>query len=156
MRLGPHPQALARRFAPRAAAGAADTRRRQSHPAARPSVGDCAGSISDSTAPSYDCLDSAGSVSSLSPFSISAAVRARSARPAATRASAARSPRMTRLASGIAVGAMLNSRSPRPTSSVSTTGSAAISPHTATGILAWRPARTTSRIARMIAGCSGS
>ena len=68
------------------------------------------------------------------PFRLRPAVPARSARAAAARASAARRPRMTRLASGIAVGAMLNSRSPSPTSSVSSTGSAAISPQTATGM----------------------
>ena len=51
---------------------------------------------------------------------------------------------------------MLNSVIPIPTSSVSSTGSAAISPHTETRMLRRRPARATTRRTRRIAGWSGS
>src|SRR3954453_10612183 len=91
-----------------------------------------------------------------SSFSTSVAVRARRVRAATRVASAALNPRSACFASGTAVGAMLNSVSPRPTRSVSTIGSAAISPHTDTGIPRRRAARGTSRRVRTIAGCNGS
>src|SRR5688500_10524046 len=87
----------------------------------------------------------AGARTSASSRSTASADGARSARAAACAASLARSSRSTCFASGIAVGAMLNSRSPRPTSSASSTGSAAISPQTAVRMPRRRPARATMR-----------
>src|SRR5687767_10965216 len=92
----------------------------------------------------------------VSTVSTSADVFERSARRATRLASAARSPRSTCLASASAVGAMLNSVRPSPTSRARSTGSAAISPQTATGTRRRRPARATSPTVRRIAGCRGS
>ena len=75
--------------------------------------------------------------------------RARAARRAGPRAA----PAWRR---GIAPGVMLNSVSPRPTSSVSSAGSDAISPQSDTGMRCRAAARRTMTIIRRIAGCSGS
>ena len=61
-----------------------------------------------------------------------------------------------RRASGIAAGVMLNSVSPRPTSSASSAGSDAISPQSDTGIRCRAAARRTMTIIRRMAGWSGS
>src|SRR5688572_1752200 len=70
------------------------------------------------------------SMNSVNSFSTSLAVAARSAFAATRAASATRNSLSACLATGMALGAMLNSRSPRPTSKPRSTGSAAISPHT--------------------------
>src|SRR5262249_48196449 len=88
--------------------------------------------------------------------SMSSIVASLSTRRASSRSSSFRSSESTCLATGIAPGVMLNSVRPRPTSSVSSAGSDAISPQSDSGIRCRRAARLTIRIIRRIAGCSGS
>src|SRR6266496_1796800 len=84
--------------------------------------------------------------------SISSMVGSRRMRRASIRRSSLRSSASTSLATGIAPGVMLNSVSPRPTSSVSNAGSDAISPHSETGMRRRRAARLTMTMMRRIAG----
>src|SRR5581483_74728 len=88
--------------------------------------------------------------------SMSSTVARRSTRRASARSSSTRCSESTCLATPIAPGVMLNSARPRPTSSVSSAGSDAISPHSDSGIRRRRAARATIRTIRRIAGCSGS
>src|SRR5262249_17774503 len=91
-------------------------------------------------------------IAAASSRSISSTVDSRRTRRASARRSSARVSRSTCLATGIAPGVMLNSVSPRPTSSARSAGSDAISPHRDTGMPRRTAARRTITIIRRIAG----